>query len=94
LLKATKVDGVYDDDPMTNPNAQRHDRLDYTQMVADGLQVMDLTAVTLCMENGLPIVVFDLNQPGHIRAAAMGEPVGTLIDGGQSAAARNGVLPE
>jgi uridylate kinase len=84
LLKATKVDGVYDDDPMTNPNAKRHDRLDYTQMLTDRLQVIDSTAVTLCMENNLPIVVFDLNQPGHIRAAAFGEPIGTLIDGGDA----------
>jgi uridylate kinase len=84
LLKATKVDGVYDDDPMTNPNAIRHERLDYAQMLNDRLQVIDSTAVTLCMENDLPIVVFDLNQPGHIRAAALGERIGTLIDGGPS----------
>jgi uridylate kinase len=83
LLKATKVDGVYDDDPMTNPNAIRHERVDYAQMLNDRLQVIDSTAVTLCMENDLPIVVFDLNHPGHIRAAALGEPVGTLIDGGE-----------
>ncbi len=82
LLKATKVDGVYDSDPMTNPNARRHDRLSYAQMLSDRLEVMDATAVTLCMENDLPIVVFDLNQPGHIRAAARGERVGTLIDEG------------
>jgi uridylate kinase len=94
LLKATKVDGVYDDDPMTNPNATRHERLDYSQMLADGLQVMDLTAVTLCMDNDLPIVVFDLNQPGHIRAASLGEPIGTLIDGGQADDSRNGATPE
>jgi uridylate kinase len=88
LFKATKVDGVYDDDPMTNPNAVRHERIDYAQMLNDRLQVIDSTAVTLCMENDLPIVVFDLNQPGHIRAAALGEPVGTLIDGGQSEGSR------
>jgi len=82
LLKATKVDGVYDSDPLTNPSAQRHERLDYTQMINDRLEVIDATAVTLCMENNMPIVVFDLNQPGHIRAAALGEPIGTLIDGG------------
>jgi uridylate kinase len=82
LLKATKVDGVYDSDPMTNPQAVRHDRLDYTQMINDRLEVIDATAVTLCMENNMPIVVFDLNEPGHIRAAALGEPVGTLIDAG------------
>jgi uridylate kinase len=82
LLKATKVDGVYDDDPLTNPHAKRHDRLSYDQMIDDRLAVIDATAVTLCMENDLPIVVFDINEPGHIRAAALGEPVGTLIDGG------------
>jgi uridylate kinase len=86
LLKATKVDGVYDQDPMTNPDALRHDRLDYAQMLNDRLQVIDSTAVTLCMENDLPIVVFDLNQPGHIKAAALGQPIGTLIDGGDGVA--------
>jgi uridylate kinase len=84
LLKATKVDGVYDNDPMTHPDAKRHDRLDYAQMLSDRLQVIDSTAVTLCMENDMPIVVFDLHQPGHIRAAAMGESIGTRIDGGDS----------
>jgi uridylate kinase len=82
LLKAMKVDGVYDSDPMTNPDAQRHERLEYSQMLTDRLEVMDATAVTMCMENDLPIVVFDLNQPGHIRAAALGERIGTIIDGG------------
>ena len=82
LLKATKVDGVYDSDPMTNPEAVRHERLDYSQMINDRLEVIDATAVTLCMENNMPIVVFDLNHPGHIKAAALGEPIGTLIDGG------------
>jgi uridylate kinase len=85
LLKATKVDGVYDSDPMTNPAALRHERLDYAQMLSDRLEVIDATAVTLCMENDMPIVVFDLNHPGHIRAAALGEPIGTLIDGGNGA---------
>ena len=85
LLKATKVDGVYDSDPMTNPEAKRHERLDYSQMINDRLEVIDATAVTLCMENNMPIVVFDLNQPGHIRAAALGERIGTLIDGGDGA---------
>ena len=84
LLKATKVDGVYDNDPMTHPDARRHERIEYSQMLNDRLQVIDSTAVTLCMENDMPIVVFDLNQPGHIRAAAMGEPIGTLIDGGEN----------
>jgi uridylate kinase len=82
LLKGTKVDGVYDDDPMSNPNAQRHERVTYAHVLNERLQVLDATAVSLCMENDLPIVVFDMNQPGHIRAAALGEPVGTLVDGG------------
>jgi uridylate kinase len=82
LLKATKVDGVYDSDPATNPHARRHSRVDYAQMLSDRLQVIDATAVTLCMENDMPIIVFDLNQPGHIMAAATGELVGTIIDGG------------
>jgi uridylate kinase len=82
LLKGTKVDGVYDSDPMTNADAKRHEHLDYNQMLNDRLEVIDATAVTLCLENSLPIVVFDLNQPGHIRAAALGQRIGTLIDGG------------
>jgi uridylate kinase len=82
LLKGTKVDGVYDDDPLTNPAAVRHEHLSYGQVLNDRLAVLDSTAVSLCMENDLPIVVFDMNQPGHIRAAALGERVGTLIDGG------------
>jgi uridylate kinase len=79
LLKATKVDGVYDADPMTNPNARRFDRLAYGDLLRDGLRVMDAAAVSLCMENDLPIVVFDLNRPDNIARVARGEPVGTLI---------------
>jgi uridylate kinase len=84
LLKATKVDGVYTADPQLDPQAQRHDELSYAQVLADRLGVLDSTAVSLCMENDLPIVVFDMNQPDNIRLAAMGEPVGTLIHGGSS----------
>jgi uridylate kinase len=92
LLKATKVDGVYDDDPMTNPNAVRHEHLNYSQMLNDRLQVIDMAAVTLCLENHLPIVVFNMNQPGQIKAAAMGERVGTLID--DAASDGNGAVLE
>lgn len=81
LLKGTKVDGVYDADPLTNPEARRHAHLSFAQVLNDRLGVLDATAVSLCMDNDLPIVVFDMNAPGHIRAAALGEPVGTLIDG-------------
>jgi uridylate kinase len=82
LLKGTKVDGVYDEDPMSNPSAIRHERVTYSHVLKERLQVLDSTAVSLCMENDLPIVVFDMNQPGRIRAAALGEPVGTLVHGG------------
>ena len=81
LLKGTKVDGVYDADPVTHPQAIRHDRLSFAQVLNGRLAVLDATAVSLCMDNDLPILVFDMNQPGHIAAAARGEPVGTLIDG-------------
>jgi uridylate kinase len=67
---------------VTNPAAVRHERLGYDQMLTDKLQVIDATAVTLCMENDLPIVVFDMNKPGHIRAAALGGSIGTVIDNG------------
>ena len=86
ILKATKVDGVYDADPLTHPEAQRYDRLAYSDLLRDRLKVLDATAVSLCMENDLPIVVFDLNRPDNIRRVALGESVGTLItaepDGG------------
>ena len=79
LLKATKVDGVYDADPVVHPTARRYDQLEYSDLLRDQLKVMDAAAVALCMENDLPIVVFDLNQPDNIARVALGEPVGTLI---------------
>ncbi len=82
LLKGTKVDGVYTADPKVEPDAQRHERITYAQVLADRLNVLDSTAVSLCMENDLPIVVFDMQQPDNIRRAAIGEPIGTLIHGG------------
>jgi len=85
LLKGTKVDGVYTADPKLDPGAQRHEELTYSQVLADRLAVLDSTAVSLCMDNDLPIVVFDMNQPGNIRRAALGEPVGTRIHGGDAA---------
>ena len=83
LLKATKVDGVYSADPVTNPDAIRHEQLTYTNILAQRLAVMDSTAVSLCMDNDMPIVVFDINKRDNISRAALGEPVGTLIHGGQ-----------
>ena len=82
LLKATKVDGVYDSDPLTNPGARRYAELEYADLLRDQLKVMDAAAVSLCMENGLPIVVFDLTDPANIVRVAQGDPVGTLISGG------------
>ncbi len=79
LLKATKVDGVYDADPVTNPGARRYAELGYGDLLRDQLKVLDAAAVSLCMENDLPIVVFDLNQPDNITRVALGEPVGTWI---------------
>ncbi len=85
ILKATRVDGVYDADPLTHPGAHRYERLTYVDVLTERLQVLDATAVSLCMENDLPIIVFDLNRPDNIRSVALGEPVGTIISGGGSA---------
>lgn len=82
LLKGTKVDGVYTADPHVDPNAVRLDSLAYVDFLKEGYQVMDATAVSLSMENTLPIIVFDLRQEGNIRRVAMGEPIGTLVHGG------------
>jgi uridylate kinase len=79
VLKGTKVDGVYDADPQTTPDAVRFDRLDYAEYLSRGLKVMDTTAVTLCMDNGLPIVVFALMGEGNVARAIRGEKVGTLV---------------
>jgi len=85
ILKATKVDGVYDSDPVTNPSAVRYERLTYSDVLAQQLGVLDATAVSLCMENDTPIIVFDLNKPENITRVAAGEPVGTLISKGSRA---------
>ncbi|KAL6288358.1 hypothetical protein ACE6H2_005868 [Prunus campanulata] len=79
VLKATNVDGVYDDNPRCNPNARLLDNLTYQEVMSKDLSVMDMTAITLCQENNIPVVVFNLNKPGNISKAIMGEKVGTLI---------------
>ena len=79
LIKATKVDGVYDLDPKLNPDAKRYDTLTYTETLIQRLEVMDSTAISLCMENNLPILVLDLWNPEAIRMALHGQPVGTLV---------------
>ena len=79
ILKATKVDGIYDADPMLKPGATRFDRISYLQVLEQGLKVMDATAISLCMDNRLPIVVFNLRTPGNIKRAISGEPIGSLV---------------
>ena len=79
LLKATKVDGIYDKDPAKHPDARRYDRIDYVEVLARGLQVMDGAAIALCRDNGLPVVVFDMLGRGNIRKVVCGESLGTIV---------------
>lgn len=79
ILKATKVDGVYDCDPVKNPDAKRYTHITYGEALARRLQVMDSTAFSLCMDNRMPIIIFDMNDPDNIRRAIVGEEVGTLV---------------
>ncbi len=81
IFKATKVDGVYDADPATNPTAKRYQSLTYSHVLAQDLKVMDSTAIALCKDNNIPIMVFDIATAGNILRAVMGEPVGTLVGG-------------
>lgn len=82
IMKATKVDGVYDADPMTHPDATRFEELTYIEVLQRGLKVMDATAITLAMDNRLPIIVFNMDVPGNIARALRGEPIGTVVRGG------------
>jgi uridylate kinase len=79
ILKATKVDGVYSDDPVKNPAAERFERISYIDVLSKGLHVMDSTAISLCMDNALPIMVFNLKGKGNVRRIVTGEVVGTFI---------------
>jgi uridylate kinase len=79
ILKATKVDGIYTADPVKHPDATRYDRISYLQVLQERLQVMDATAISLCMDNKLPILVFNLKTPGNIKRVVMGEAVGTIV---------------
>lgn len=81
LFKATKVDGVYDSDPHVNPNAKRYQSLTYGHVLTQDLRVMDAAAISLCKDNNIPIIVFDLSVKGNIRRAVMGETIGTLVGG-------------
>jgi len=82
LLKGTKVDGVYTADPHVDASARRLESIEYLDVLREGYQVMDATAISLSMENKLPIIVFDFRQEGNIRRAVAGEPIGTLVHGG------------
>lgn len=79
VLKGTKVDGVYTDDPVTHPEAMRYRELTFNQVLEQGLQVMDATAITLCRDNDMPIVVFSMNKPGALMRVLQGEEEGTLV---------------
>jgi len=79
ILKATRVDGVYDADPEKEPAARRYEQITYTDLLSNRLEALDATAVSLAMDNEMPIVVFDMTQPGNIVRAVRGEPIGTLI---------------
>jgi uridylate kinase len=79
ILKGTRVDGVYDADPEKNPNAKKFETISFQDCISKNLKVMDMTAFTLCMENKLPIIVFDMNQAGNLLKIVQGESVGTLV---------------
>lgn len=79
LMKATKVDGIYDKDPAKHTDAKRYDKISYIDVLNQGLQVMDSTAISLCMDNKLPIMTFDLAKPGNILKAVQGENIGTIV---------------
>ncbi|MEC9301344.1 MAG: UMP kinase [Acidobacteriota bacterium] len=79
ILKGTKVDGIYTADPLKDPEATRFDSISYIEVLEQGLKVMDATAISLCMDNSLPIVVFNIQEPGNLMRAIMGESVGSLV---------------
>lgn len=80
ILKGTRVDGIYSADPEKDPNAVKYDNISFDEVYSKGLKVMDLTAITLCNENNLPIVVFDMNKSGNLKRLISGEDVGTLVN--------------
>jgi uridylate kinase len=85
IMKATKVDGVYSADPMKDKTATKFDSLTYLDVLRKDLRVMDATAISLCMDNSLPIIVFNLNVPGNIKKIVLGATVGTLVTGRNNA---------
>ena len=81
VMKGTRVDGIYTADPLKEPNATRYDEITFDEVYKKNLNVMDMTAFTLCQENNLPIIVFDMNKPGNLMRLVNGEPIGTLVKG-------------
>ena len=81
ILKATKVDGIYDSDPKKNPKARRYSQISYLEALQKQLKVMDSTAFSLCMDNKMPIIVFDVFRPHNLKRVVMGEKVGTVVTG-------------
>ncbi len=81
ILKGTKVAGVYDDDPVKNPEARLYKSISYLEVIQRKLRVMDITAISMCMENSIPLVVFDITQPGNLKRVLQGEPLGTRVTG-------------
>ena len=79
IMKATKVDGIYDKDPAKHSDAKKFEKISYIDVLNRGLQVMDSTAISMCMDNKLPIITFDLTKPGNILKAVLGETIGTLV---------------
>jgi uridylate kinase len=82
IMKGTKVDGIYEADPVTNPSAQKYDTISFLSILNQNLKVMDSTAISLCMDNKLPLVVFNLKISGNFKRVALGEPLGTLVTTG------------
>jgi uridylate kinase len=80
ILKGTRVDGIYSADPEKDKNAVRYEKISFDEVYKKGLQIMDLTAFTLCKENKIPIIVFDMNKPGNLKKVVIGEKVGTLVE--------------
>jgi uridylate kinase len=80
ILKGTRVDGIYTADPLKDPNAVKFDQISYDEVYEKGLKIMDLTAFTLCKENNLPIIVFDMDTPGTLRKIMEGEQLGTIVN--------------
>ena len=79
MMKATKVDGIYDSDPAKNPDAARYEKISYLDVLTKELNVMDAAAISLCKDNDMPLLVFNLTAPGNIRRALKGDNVGTLV---------------